>query len=185
MSRFCLLILFLTCAGTLAAQGFQAPSKGKAVVYLVRPTNYQRDINTLVFDGDKFIADFQGTQYFRYECEPGKHVFWVSAENVDFVVADLNADSSYAIFIETLAGSMMPKVKVSPMPPTHKKFHMAKWLITNKAAVTEDSGVVDAENERMAAFIQRTMTQLKQSPDFNSRDKYLGPGGELEIGKYQ
>jgi hypothetical protein len=185
MQKFVFLMGLLTINSHLFAQGFVPPAKGKSVVYLVRPTSFQKDISTLVFDGDNFIADFQGTQYFRYECAPGKHTFWVSAENIDFVVADLKEDASYVVYIEALAGTMMPRVKVSPMPVTHRKFHTAKWLIVNKPSITEDAAVIRAENERMAAFIARTLATITQSETYSSPERQLNADMDVAIEKFQ
>jgi hypothetical protein len=158
MSRF-LSVLLLSCGvHCTLAQGFIPPSSGQAVIYFVRHSPYQASTPFEVFHGDRFIADFPGKNYYRYECPPGKHVFWVSAENKAFIEADVKAGASYIIVIEPRAGASAAQVVLTPMHGRLKEFHKSKWIIMNKASVIELPETLEAENQRMANFIRNTLS---------------------------
>lgn len=76
----------------------QNPQPGKAMVYFVRAGDLTGFlINFRHFADNKFIGKFAGSGYLKYECDPGKHIFWVSSSNVKFINAELEADKIYVI----------------------------------------------------------------------------------------
>lgn len=153
-------IMLLCCiSGTLCAQGFIPPAKNKSVVYFVRHSNFQPYVAFVFFDGDKFFADFPGRSYHRYECEPGKHLFWASAENRDFITADLKPNSTYVVLVEPISGAGMPKVVLTPLHLRHKDFHKAKTMILTRATALESEETLEKENLRMEPFIKRSLEE--------------------------
>lgn len=165
-------------------QGFAPPKEGKSVVYFTRTSKYQHYAAFVLFDGDRFIADFPGQTYFRYECEPGKHLFWASAENKDFITAELKPNGSYVVMVESRAGQGMPKVYLTPMIGRHKGFHTAKWFISNKAPETENAEKVAEENKRMAAFIKKSLDEYAAIPEEEKASKHLSADMDLPIEKF-
>lgn len=142
-------------------QGFTAPTKGKAVVYFVRVAAFQYSVPFTFFDGKSLIADFPSRHYFRYECEPGQHLFWASCDNKEFLPADLQPDKTYVVIAEALQGSGLPKVSLIPVTTKHKDFHKAKHMIFNRPPLEEDPETIKAENERMRGFIEKSVTEYQ------------------------
>lgn len=97
-------VLFIALSFSVNAQ-FQEkivpPSMGKTVIYFLRTSSAGSLMNIRYFDSEKYLGKFNGRSYIRYECEPGEHVFWIKAENIDVLKADLQEGKVY--FIETNA----------------------------------------------------------------------------------
>ncbi len=74
------------------AQSLATPAEGKSLVYFVRSSGTGALVNFKYFDGESYLGKFAGLNYFILECDPGKHVFWVTSENRDFVEAELLPD---------------------------------------------------------------------------------------------
>jgi hypothetical protein len=90
-------------------------SQDKATVYFVRPSGIGFLINFQVWDGDKFIGLSQAKSYFRYECEPGKHLFLAVSENKTFVPAELAVGKRYYIVASPQIGFIKARVGLTPV----------------------------------------------------------------------
>jgi hypothetical protein len=155
-NRFLIATILIACNYSGFSQGFIPPAKGNSVVYFARVHPYQSSVPFTFFDGDLLITDFQGHNYYRYECKPGKHLFWASSDNTEFVPAELNANETYVVLATPVQGSSgLLKVSLTPLHSKHKDFHKAKHIIVTKAPVEEDPQKLKEENERMRAFIDR------------------------------
>lgn len=97
MNTIPLLSILLLAPVFIHAQGIQPPPPDKAVVYFVRSSSAGFAINFSYFDSTRLIGIFAGKGYFRYECEPGFHLFWARSENKDFVEAEVEAGKIYLI----------------------------------------------------------------------------------------
>lgn len=159
--RYLFLAMLLYVSGSASGQGFKAPAKGKSVVYFVRVAAYQYSVPFTFFDGKNLIADFPSRYYFRYECEPGTHLFWASCENKEFLYADLKPDETYIIIAEALHGGGLPKVALTPVNTRHKDFHKAKHIIFNKEPLVENEQTIKEENERMRGFIEKSVSEYE------------------------
>lgn len=157
--KFLLAVILLAADFSGFGQGFIPPAKGNAVVYFARVHPYHSKVPFTFFDGDSFIADFASHNYFRYECKPGKHLFWASSENTEFVPADLKPNETYIILATPVQGNGLLKVSLTPIPLRHKDFHKAKHVIITKAPVSEDPVKIKEENQRMRGFIDRVMKE--------------------------
>ena len=183
LAKAVVIALMLGFSAGAVAQGFKPPAKGKAVVYFARISKFQAFTTFLLFDGDRFIADFQGQTYVRHECEPGEQLFWVSAENRDFILAELLPDESYLVLVDVKAGEQMARVELIPMITRHKDFHVAKWAITHKAPVVESAEILEAENKRMAAFIARSLEEFDKLPEEEKEAKFMSADMSLPVEK--
>jgi hypothetical protein len=162
--RYLFLAMFLHLGVSVLGQegfGFKAPAKGKSVVYFVRTAAYQYSVPFTFFDGKSLIADFPSRYYFRYECEPGTHLFWASCENKEFLHAELKANETYIVMAEALHGDGLPRVSLIPINTRHKEFHKAKYIIFNKAPVVENEQTIKEENERMRGFIEKSVSEYE------------------------
>ena len=107
---YILSIILLANSSTSFAQGFQPPSKGKAVVYFARVTKYGKKAKFEYFHQDKYIGVFKGQNYLRYECDPGQNLLWVSTENKEFVTADLKEGETYIVIVNVIMGFASARV---------------------------------------------------------------------------
>ena len=153
--------MFLHLGVSAWGQGFTPPSKGKSVVYFVRVAAYQYSVPFTFFDGKSLIADFPSRYYFRYECEPGTHLFWASCENKEFLHADLKPNETYIVLAEALHGEGLPRVSLIPVNTKHKDFHKAKHIIFHKAPIEENEQTIKEENERMRGFIEKSVSEYQ------------------------
>lgn len=121
--QFLLSILALCFIGinTISAQGFTKPSAGKAAIYFTRTVTFGSGMLIDIFDGEEYIAYSMGKGYSVYECDPGKHIFWVAAENTDFITADLEAGKVYIAQVYVYPGVMKGRISLVPNSPTDTK----------------------------------------------------------------
>jgi hypothetical protein len=89
------LFVLSSCAGS---SSFMKPSteraplmKDKAVVRFMRPSSFGFAININVLDKEKTIGNSVAKSQFDYSTDPGRHLFIASAENQDYLEADLEA----------------------------------------------------------------------------------------------
>lgn len=88
--------------------GFVKPDKGYVAVYFVRKSVYAAAWRINVFDNRQYIGGTISGTYMRYECDPGKHLFWFWGEdNKDkfYLPADLELNKTYIIEI---SASLLP-----------------------------------------------------------------------------
>ena len=122
MKKSILFIATIVIAQSLVfAQEFEKPSEGKSLVYFVRSSGTGALINFKYFDGEKYLGKLQGVNYFKYECDPGEHIFWAAAENRDFIKGELLPNSTYIIEVKPTMGAMKARVKLLPVAPDNAK----------------------------------------------------------------
>lgn len=107
----------LLCAG----QDIPAAPTDKAVVYFARVSSLGFAINFSYFDSATLIGKANGTNYIRYECAPGQHLFWVRSENRDFVEADLEAGKIYFLEAEPRMGAIKAAAALEPLDPQNPR----------------------------------------------------------------
>lgn len=120
MLLFSLSLFFLVgCGGTsnymVKADKPVEISKEKANVYFMRPSGIGFAINFQIWDGDKFVGLSQAKSYFRYVCDPGKHLFIAVAENKTYVPAELEAGKRYYVITEPRIGWIKARITLTPV----------------------------------------------------------------------
>jgi hypothetical protein len=121
MTLLSILALCFTGLNILSAQGFVKPSAGKAAIYFTRTVTYGANMLVDIFEGEQYIAYSIGKGYSVYECDPGEHIFWIAAENTDFITADLEAGKVYIAQIYVFPGVMKGRVGLTPNSAADKK----------------------------------------------------------------
>ena len=138
-----LVLATLVCSTSinLFSQELKKPSEGKTLVYFVRYRGYVAIIDFKYYDGEKQLGQVGGNNYFIYECEPGDHVFWVSAENREFIKGNLKPNSTYIIEVKPHYRAVMAGVELIQVSPNDKKaIKKIYQLIENtEPAVLKDS----------------------------------------------
>jgi hypothetical protein len=112
---------FFCFASSALAQGLTPPSEGKAVVYFCRPEFAGLILEIPFFDSTQFIGSFNSPNYLRHECMPGKHLFWSSLENKDFIEADLEANKTYIVQVKLEMGLVVGRIELNPLSADNKK----------------------------------------------------------------
>ena len=112
-----LLIIPLLTSVSIYAQQNDPTLGDKSVVYFVRVSSAGSLINFTYLDSNKVIGKFNGRKYFRYECNPGYHLFWAKSENRDFIEADLIAGKTYFIEAVPVMGAFKAGVQLYPIDP--------------------------------------------------------------------
>ena len=156
------LVMIMTDINQSFCQGITSPQDGNAVIYFTRVTALGFAIPFDFFDGDKYIGDFAGKNYMRYECAPGEHLFWASSENKAFMTADLAANSIYIVVVDLNMGIGMARVGLSPIDANNEVFPRAKALIQKKKPIVVTDEELKSENERLATFISEKLEKYEK-----------------------
>lgn len=70
---------------------------GKALLYVIRPSNYGYLTKTWAFIGNKPVGANIGSSYFLTHVTPGKHLFWSIGGRVQSGYVDFEAGKTYYI----------------------------------------------------------------------------------------
>ncbi len=116
-----LLLTTLIWHNEVKCQKLERPSEGNAMVYFVRFRGAVAVIDFKYYDGQKYLGKGGGNNYYYYECEPGEHVFWVSAENREYVKGDLKPNGIYIIEVRPFFRAVSSGVELYPVSPEDKK----------------------------------------------------------------
>jgi hypothetical protein len=125
--------ILLFFASSAIAQGLTPPAEGKAVVYFCRPESAGFLLEIPFFDSTQFLGSFNSPNYFRHECMPGKHLFWSSLENKDFIEADLEANKIYIVQVKMEMGLVVGRIALNPLSADNKKLPRILKFIKSRA----------------------------------------------------
>jgi hypothetical protein len=176
----CMLVIVLVAgiATSTLGQGFTPPKKGNAVVYFTRLTAMGFAISFDYFDSATYIGQSAGRNYLRYECQPGRHLFWASSENKAFVTADLEANQTYVVIVDVLMGIGVARVGLTPIDSQHKLFPKAKQLILKKAPDFQAPDFLATEGARLSKFIREKLAKYESDWKSSLDVRHIG----LEMG---
>ena len=132
MKKTLSLLLILSHSVLLNSQNLDSIPEDKSIVYFVRAKPLGILYNFTYFDGEKSIGRFNGLKYMKYECDPGKHLFWARSENKSYVEADLKPGKTYIIEAIPRMGGIKPSVKLVPVDKNDYK--LKKIQTTTKRA---------------------------------------------------
>ena len=135
----------------------------KAVVYFVRPSSLGFAVNFTYFDSTTLIGKFNAPRYMRYECNPGRHLFWARSENKDFVEAEVDAGKIY--FIEAIPhmGALKAAVELKPLDlMNEKELKKVFELINKKPSETFSILEIEMETQNMHDVIIQGMESYKE-----------------------
>ncbi len=150
------IFLYLFTSG----QNVEPAPPDKAVVYFVRANSTGGLINFTFFDSTVVIGKCNGPKYFRYECEPGHHLFWARSENRDYVAANLEAGKIYVIDVIPMMGAIKAAVRLEPVNSADYKLKRIQKLVSKHPAETFSQAELDAYEVTMSDVIARGMEQI-------------------------
>jgi hypothetical protein len=113
-----------------------APSEGKAMVYVIRPTMMGNKIQTkFAVDGEWKGAN-RGDNYFFLELEPGEHYFCSQSENRDALKLLLVSGKTYFIQQHIVGGFVKVRNRLEVIPEEKGRgklteLNLATWEVKN------------------------------------------------------
>ena len=161
MKAKCIIVLLtlMVVSKCMYSQGFQPPAPGKSVVYFVRTAGYWK-MTLYFFNQNQFIGDFKHKDYIRYECQPGKQLFWAKSENAEFLEADLKEGGTYIIHVDIIFGTGFAKSNVGFTPINFnekERFNPCKEQILSKSPVKQTEAYIEKMNQKMKKTITKNL----------------------------
>ncbi len=109
----------------------RSPPEGKALVNFIRPSAWASGENVPLFDGARLIGNVQRTMILAHVCEPGAHWFFADQGRISAVRANLLADKTYDILVDTEPGAWNSDVLLHPVTPDFaRRGRIAEWDAT-------------------------------------------------------
>lgn len=103
-----------------------APTEGKAIVYVIRPTMMGNKVQTkLAVDGD-WKGVNRGNTYFFFELDPGEHYFCSRAENHDALKLTLEPGKTYFLQQHIKMGFMKAQTSLESITEEKGREKLAK-----------------------------------------------------------
>jgi hypothetical protein len=166
----------------LVSQEIPPAPADKAVVYFVRTSGLGFAINFSYLDSATLIAKANGTNYVRYECNPGNHIFWARTENRDYVEAELEPGKIYFLEAVPTMGAIRAAVQLRPVDPSNADVMKRIFKLMNKKkAETPSPEELKKESEEMQEVITRGLEKYKEEkekgkkPDRLEKHMYYTP----------
>jgi len=128
------------------------PAPGKALVYFLRTSGYGYIIPSPIYDNDNYIGSIamqvgknayvpQKKTHIAYQAEPGKHMFTVFSENVDFLPADLVAGKTYYVQVRPVIGTWKIRFYLTPQQGQLPQHELDDVLAQRGQLKVTDDGV--------------------------------------------
>ena len=174
---FALLFTFLFMSLPSVAQDrITPPTKGKSVIYLLRTTGLGSLMNFRFFEEDTYLGKFNGKNYLRYECEPGEHLFWVKAENIDVLKTNLAADRIYFVEVNAVMGGFSAGVKYRIVDYTNEKqMKRIRKLLVKKDPKVFTKEQLSENKEKMDEVIKNGMQKVQEKMNGEKKIKEITP----------
>jgi len=138
-----------------------APTKGNAVIYFLRTTSLGALMNIRYFDKNKYLGRFKGRNYIRYECKPGEKIFWIKAENIDILKANLKEGQIYLVETNTVMGAFTAGAKFKLVNYSKKKqLKRIQKLLDKKEALQFSNEALNIELVKMENSYKRSMKKV-------------------------
>ena len=191
LSAFCLaavLAVFGTgCASTGGgpkgtAPNITMPPAGKARVVFLRPSSYAYAIHFGVHDGENLIGVMTASSYFTYDCEPGKHLFGTSMEDVALLDADLLPDRIYYVKVSAAMGAWIAQVNMYSIHPNcagNFWEKMPKALRGVRESHLSSAGI-EKDKQGIAHYMERVNKAHPKYLNNPNREQILPEHGQLK-----
>ncbi|WP_298903734.1 hypothetical protein [uncultured Psychroserpens sp.] len=169
-----LFCLFLFTFSINAQVTIEPPTEGKSVIYFMRTSGVGGLLNFRFFDNTTYLGKFKGVNYMRYECEPGEHMFWVKAENTDYLEANLEAGKIYFVEANGVPGLMTVGVKYKLVDYSHKRqFKRIQKLMAKKEPKVFTEEELKTDQEKFKLIIKDGLATLERKRNRGKKLKRL------------
>jgi hypothetical protein len=156
-------LLLIMSSFFCAGQEIKPAPEDKAVVYFARVSSMGFAVKFTYFDSATVIGGFNGPKYLRYECAPGKHLFWARSENRDFVEAEVEAGKIYFIEAAPQMGGIKAGVSLQPLDSTDEKtLNKISKLIKKKDSESFTPEELEKETVNFKEVIERGLEKYNQ-----------------------
>lgn len=153
---------FITFSSSAQGPTFEPPAMGKTAIYFAR----LNPIGVLslfdFFHYDKFIGSLSGRGYFRYECEPGKQLFWAMSENKEFLTSDLQANAIYLVIADVNVGVMVARVGLRPVDATDSAVPKVESMLEKKPGSNYTAKELKERNEEFAFYVPSILKSFEK-----------------------
>jgi len=145
----------------ISSKKITAPTEGNSVIYFLRTTSLGALMNIRYFDKNKYLGRFKGKNYIRYECEPGEKTFWIKAENIDVLKANLKEGEIYLVETNAVMGAFTAGAKFRLVNYTKKKqVKRIQKLLDRKEALQFSNEELKKELDKMENSYKRSMKKV-------------------------
>lgn len=166
MKKSVLIVVLFVVFGvnSMFSQGFVSPKEGNAVVYFVRVTNWGKATSFEYFHNEEFISVFKGKNYMRYECLAGKHLFWASSEDKEFLDCDLESGKTYMVLVNVEMGAWKARIGLEPLTVDNEDFERAKELVYKKKAIITSEAKIQKTKKKLdkKGFVENIMNRYEE-----------------------
>lgn len=137
------------------------PEEGKSVIYFMRTTSLGALMNVRYFNKSEYLGKFKGVNYLRYECDPGENIFWIKAENIDVLEANLEPNKIYIVETNAVMGAFSAGVKFNLVDFGKKKqIKRINRLFGKKSSKTFSEEELKKGKEKMISVVQKGMKKV-------------------------
>jgi hypothetical protein len=150
-----------------------APEEGHALIYFMRPSAYAWGIHFPIYHGEDLIGLSQAKSYFTHECLPGKHKFIGMAENRVGLKADLEADKTYFVLIQSMTGKTKARMAFAPAIPGSQQWEEVEVYKTSLAYTEKDVDALKAWGEANRENSKELLTSIYDYMDKLEGQKYV------------
>jgi hypothetical protein len=171
---FTIAVFLIPVFSILYAQGLQPPSQGKAVIYFTRISNLSFGVTFEYFQDDKYLGEFKGRNYMKFEFDPGEYLLWAHGENVDYMTSNLKAGDVYIVIVNVYFG----KLGFTPVKITDKElFDQAMALINEQPPMVTPEKVFNTKKQKLTKLITERLKLYyeKYKIDPEKHFKHLSP----------
>lgn len=152
----------ITSFAQIKSDKITPPSEGKSVIYFLRTTSLGALMNMRYFNKDSYIGKFKGVNYLRYECDPGKTYFWIKAENIDVLEANLEPNKIYLVETNAAMGAFSAAAKFKIVDfENPKQIKRINKLLAKKESKTFTEEELKKHMKRMSKAFQKGMKKVR------------------------
>jgi hypothetical protein len=185
MRRFTLLFFFLLLISMLTSCADSsymirqdspppaAPGQGHALIYFMRPSAYAWGVHFPIYHGENLIGLSQAKSYFTHECLPGEHKFIGMAENKVGLKADLEADKTYFVLIQSMTGETKARMVFAPVSPGSQWWEEVEGYKTSLVYAEKDVDALQAWDEANRENSKELLTWIYDYMDTVEGQKYV------------
>lgn len=145
----------------------ETPPPGKSQVLFCRFGALASAISFNVHDGEDYIGVLPPNSYFAYVCEPGKHLFSSTMEDVALLEAELMPDHTYYAEVTPVMGWWIAQVNMYSLYPGCRGENWAS--LPKKLGKLRETEITDLDKQEDREGIEKFMERITKYYD----EKYL------------
>ncbi|VUD69047.1 hypothetical protein TDB9533_04411 [Thalassocella blandensis] len=112
----------LTRPKNITGERIDAQTRRGAVIIFLRSSVVASAVNAQVYEVDNgtptLVGDIQNNTRLHHELNPGRHVFMLIADSIDYLVVDVKASHTYYAVVKPSMGVWKPKFNFIPIKAT-------------------------------------------------------------------